>query len=195
MSFSLINHLSLHVYLPVTNVRVAPWQVSCSRVKAELQPRHSVPPSRHDRYYSESAIRQALAAARVNWTIELLQNQGHPVCMNLCESDPRAKDWPPLTEESKLIGYGDTFRISLTTIKAKQTVSTEEPFRHLVIMLTDMHGHIGPEGSAGMDFNQKRGNIMFHDSHGNHGLTNSGNQDVRRIVAEFKPASNSASKE
>jgi hypothetical protein len=129
-----------------------------------------------------------LAAAPFrNATIELLQNQGHPVCVKNCESDPRAKDWPPLTEESKLIGYGDTFRISEAIIKPKQTVSTEEPVPHLVIMLTDMQGHIGPQGNGGSDFTQKTGDMMFHGGHGNHGLTNIGAEDVRMIVVEFKP--------
>ena len=122
-----------------------------------------------------------------NATIELLQNQGHPVCVKNCENDPRAKDWPPLTEESKLIGYGDTFRISEATIKPKQTISTEEPFPHLVIMLADMQGHVGPQGSGGSDISQKTGDMMFHGGHGDHGLTNIGAQDVRMVVVEFKP--------
>src|ERR1035438_10267068 len=58
------------------------------------------------------AVTDMAATPFHNATIELLQNHGHPVCVNNCASDPRAKDWPPLTEESKLIGYGDTFRIS-----------------------------------------------------------------------------------
>jgi len=122
-----------------------------------------------------------------NATIELLQNQGHPVCVKNCESDPRAKDWPPLTAESKLIGYGDTFRISEVTIKPQQTVSTDEPFAHLVVMLTDMQGRVGPQGSGGSDFSQKTGDMMFHGGHPDHGLTNTGTQDVRIIVVEFKP--------
>jgi quercetin dioxygenase-like cupin family protein len=122
-----------------------------------------------------------------NATIELLQNHGHPVCVNNCASDPRAKDWPPLTEESKLIGYGDTFRISEATIKPQQTVSNEEAYPHLVILLTDMHAHTGPAGSGGMDFNQKAGDMMFHGGHPDHGFTNVGGQDMRLIVMEFKP--------
>src|ERR1019366_3764962 len=99
-----------------------------------------------------------------NATIELLQNHGHPVCLNMnnCASDPRAKDWPPLTGESKLIGYGDTFRILETSIKPQQTISTDEPFPHLVVLVTDMHAHTGPPGSGGMDMNQKAGTMMFH---------------------------------
>ncbi len=123
-----------------------------------------------------------------NATIELLQNHG-PVCVNKCADDPRAKDWPPLTPESKLIGYGDTFRISEATIKPQQTVSNEEAFPHLVILLTDMHAHSGPQGSGGMEFNQKAGDMMFHGGHANHGLTNIGDQDMRLIVMEFKLAS------
>ena len=123
-----------------------------------------------------------------NATIELLQNHGHPVCVNNCASDPRAKDWPPLTEDWKLIGYGDTFRISEAIIKPQQTISTDEPFPHLVVMVTDMHAHSGPPGSGGMDFSQKAGDMMFHGGHANHGLTNTGAQDVRLIVMEFKPA-------
>jgi hypothetical protein len=123
-----------------------------------------------------------------NATIELLQNQGHPVCVKNCESDPRVKDWPPLTAESKLIGYGDSFRISLATIKPKQTVSTDESFPHLVIMLTDMHAHSGPVGSGGMDVNQRTGDMMYHGAHPDHGLTNVGDQEIRLVVVEFKPA-------
>ncbi len=122
-----------------------------------------------------------------NATIELLQNQGHPVCVKNCENDPRAKDWPPLPEESKLIGYGDTFRISLATIKPKQTVSNEEAFPHLVVLLTDMHAQTGGQGSEVMTFNQKAGDMMYHGGHPNHGLTNVGDQDMRLIVVEFKP--------
>ena len=122
-----------------------------------------------------------------NATIELLQNQGHPVCVKNCENDPRAKDWPPLTAESKLIGYGDTFRISEAIIKPKQTVSTEEPSPHLVIMLTDMQAHTGQPGSGGMDFSQKTGDMMFHAGHPDHGLTNTGDQEIRLVVVEFKP--------
>ena len=107
--------------------------------------------------------------------------------MNNCASDPRAKDWPPLTEESKLIGYGDTFRISEAVIKPRQTVSTDEPFPHLVIMVTDMHAHAGPPGSGGMDVNQKAGDMMFHGGHPDHGLTNVGDHEMRLIVMEFKP--------
>jgi len=123
-----------------------------------------------------------------NATIELLQNQGHPVCVKNCENDPRSKEWPPLTAESKLIGYGDTFRISLATIKPKQTVSTDEQFPHLVIMLTDMHAHSGPAGSGGTDFNQRTGDMMYHGAHPDHGLTNVGDQDIRLVVVEFKPS-------
>ena len=123
-----------------------------------------------------------------NATIELLQNQGHPVCVKNCENDPRAKDWPPLTPESKLIGYGDTFRISLDTIQPKQTVATDEPFPHLVVLLTDMHAHTGGQGGEGMDFNQKAGDMMYHGGHPDHGLTNTGDQDMRLVVVEFKPA-------
>jgi hypothetical protein len=123
-----------------------------------------------------------------NATIELLQNQGHPVCVKNCENDPRARDWPPLTAESKLIGYGDTYRISLATIKPKQTVATDEPFPHLVIMLTDMHAHSGPGGSDGMDVNQRTGDMIYHGAHPDHGLTNVGDQDIRLVVVEFKPA-------
>src|SRR5271167_4665996 len=122
-----------------------------------------------------------------NATIELLQNQGHPVCVKNCENDPRAKDWPPLTAESKLIGYGDTFRVSLATIKPKQTVSTEEPFPHLVVMLTDMQGKSG-QGKEATDFAMKADEMLFHDPHPDHGLTNTGTQDVRMILVEFKPS-------
>ena len=122
-----------------------------------------------------------------NATIELLQNQGHPVCVKNCENDPRAKDWPPLTPESKLIGYGDTFRISLATIQPKQTVSTNEPFPHLVVLLTDMNAHTGPQGKEGKDVTMKADEMIFHGGHPDNGLTNTGPQDVRMVVVEFKP--------
>ena len=122
-----------------------------------------------------------------NATIELLQNQGHPVCVKNCENDPRAKDWPPLTAESKLIGYGDTFRISQATIKPKQTVPTDEPFPHLVVLLTDMNAHTG-QGKEGTDFNMKADEMIFHGGHPDHGLTNTGGEDIRMIVVEFKPS-------
>ena len=127
-----------------------------------------------------------------NATIELLQNHGGKVCVNNCADDPRAKDWPPLTPESKLVGYGDTFRISEATIKPQQTVSNEEPYPHLVILLSDMHAHTGPAGSGGMDFNQKAGDMMFHGGHPDHGFTNIGDQDMRLVVMEFKPAARPA---
>jgi mannose-6-phosphate isomerase-like protein (cupin superfamily) len=123
-----------------------------------------------------------------NATIELLQNHGAPVCVNNCASDPRAKDWPPLPAESKLIGYGDTFRISEVVIKPQQTIATEEGFPHLVVMVSDLHAHSGPAGSGGMDFSQKAGDMMFHGGHPDHGLTNTGDQDIRLVVMEFKPA-------
>jgi quercetin dioxygenase-like cupin family protein len=134
------------------------------------------------------AVTDMAATPFHNATIELLQNHGHPVCVNNCASDPRAKDWPPLTEESKLIGYGDTFRISEAIIKPQQTVSTDEPFPHLVVMVTDMHAHTGPPGSGGTDVNQKAGEMIFHGGHPNHGLTNTGGQEMRLVVMEFKPA-------
>jgi hypothetical protein len=134
------------------------------------------------------AVTDMAATPFHNATIELLQNHGHPVCVNNCASDPRAKDWPPLTEESKLIGYGDTFRISEAIIKPQQTVSTDEPFPHLVVMVTDMHAHTGPPGSGGTDVNQKAGDMIFHGGHPNRGLTNTGGQEMRLVVMEFKPA-------
>ena len=48
-------------------------------------------------------------------------------------------------------------------------------------MLTDMQAHAGPAGSGGMDFNQKTGDMMFHDGHPDHGLTNTGDQDIRIV--------------
>ncbi len=123
-----------------------------------------------------------------NATIELLQNQGHPVCVKNCENDPRAKDWPPLAAESKVIGYGDSFRISEATIKPKQTVATEEAGPHLVVLLTDMHAHSGPQGKGGTDVDMKANAMIFHGGHPDHRLTNTGDQDIRMIVVEFKPA-------
>ena len=123
-----------------------------------------------------------------NATIELMENNGHPVCVNKCQDDPRAKDWPALHEGSKLIGYGDTFRITEATIQPKQTISTDVPYPHLTVLLTDMHVHTGPEGSGGMDFNQKAGDMIFHGGHPDHGLTNTSDQPLRLVVVEFKPA-------
>ncbi len=123
-----------------------------------------------------------------NATIELLQNNGGPVCVKNCEDDPRAKDWPALPPGAKLIGYGDTFRMSEATIQPKQTVSTDVPFPHLTVLLTDMHVRTGPEGSSGMDFNQKAGDMIFHGGHPDHGLTNTSDQPLRLVLVEFKPA-------
>ena len=134
------------------------------------------------------AVTDMAATPFHNATIELLQNHGGQVCVNNCASDSRAKDWPPLTAESKLIGYGDTFRISEATIKPQQTVSNEEAYPHLVILLTDMPAHTGPAGSGGMDFNEKAGAMMFHGGHPDHGFTNIGDQDMRLVVMEFNPA-------
>ena len=122
-----------------------------------------------------------------NATIELLQNDGHPVCVNKCQDDPRAKDWPPLPAGVKLIGYGDTFRIVGATIQPKQTVSGEQPFPHLTILLTDMQLHTGPPGSTGTDINRKAGDMIFHGPHPDNGLTNTGDQPLRLVVVEFKP--------
>ncbi len=67
-------------------------------------------------------------------------------------------------------------------------MSNEEAFPHLVILLTDMHVHSGEPGSKGMDMDQKAGTMIFHDGHGNQGLTNTGAADLRLVVMEFKPA-------
>jgi hypothetical protein len=119
-----------------------------------------------------------------NATIELLQNNGHPVCVKNCENDPRGKDWPRLTAESKLIGYGDSFRISLATVKPQQTISIAEPSPRLTILLTDTH--IGPAGDGGMDISHA-GDMMFHIPHGGGGLINFADQDARLVIVEFKP--------
>jgi hypothetical protein len=128
---------------------------------------------------------QSVAAFR-SANIELLGNQGHPVCVNHCADDPRAKDWPPLNADARVIGYGDNFRITLSTIKPGQTVSTNEPFPHLVLMLTDVHGRSTPPGAKAIDFTSRRGDIMFHDPHPNGNLANAGDQDTRIIEVEFK---------
>lgn len=124
-----------------------------------------------------------------NWTIELLQNHDHPVCVNDCANDPRAKDWPAATEDSTVIGYGDTFRITEETIKPRQMVSGAMPFTHLTIMLTDFRGHAG--ASAANEFKQKAGDLVFHEPHGKFMLTNIGDQDARMLRIEFKPISGS----
>ena len=129
---------------------------------------------------------QSLVAFR-NGDIELLLNHGRPVCVNHCADDPRARDWPPPDSDSKVIGYGDGFRITLSTIKPGQTVSTVEPFPHLVLMLTDMHGRSDRPGAKPIDFTAKRGDIMFHDPHPGGDLVNAGDEDVRIIEVEFKP--------
>ena len=122
-----------------------------------------------------------------NATIELLQNQGHPVCVKNCGSDPRAKDWPALPDGAKLIGYGDGFRITEAILKPQQRISTDEPFPHLAILLTDVQARVGPMGEGGRDMNHAAGELIFHGGHPDVGLTNLGKQDIRIVEIEFKP--------
>ena len=57
-------------------------------------------------------VKNRLGVPFNNFTIELLQNHGHPVCTGTCENDPRAKNWPPMPTGGKVLGYGDTFRMA-----------------------------------------------------------------------------------
>jgi hypothetical protein len=50
-----------------------------------------------------------------------------------------------------------------------------------------MNAHTG-QGKEGTDFAMKTGEMMFHGGHPDHGLTNTGAEDVRMIVVEFKPS-------
>jgi quercetin dioxygenase-like cupin family protein len=123
-----------------------------------------------------------------NATIELLQNQGHPVCVKNCESDPRAKDWPALPDTAKAIGYGDSFRIIAVVIKPQQTASVTDPFPHLVVVLTDVQASFVDAGKPAQDVSHQAGNILFHQPHPpNTTATNSGAQDIRLVEIQFKP--------
>ena len=121
-----------------------------------------------------------------NATIELLQNQGHPVCVDHCENDPRAKDWPTLPPSAKPIGYGDTFRISLVTVKPQQPIPTDDPFPHMAIFLTDTEIDGGP-GAVGGNVKHSAYEMQFHKPHPDLNLKNTGQNDVRIIAIQFKP--------
>ena len=121
-----------------------------------------------------------------NATIELLQNQGHPVCVKDCENDPRAKDWPPLPPNAKPIGYGDTFRIALVTVKPQQPIPTDHPFPHLAIFLTDAEAD-GGLGAVGGQVKHSAYEMQFHKPHPDLNLKNTGQQEVRIISIQFKP--------
>lgn len=121
-----------------------------------------------------------------NATIELLQNQGHPVCVNDCENDPRAKGWPPLPPTAKVIGYGDTFRIALVTVKPQQAIPTDDPYPHMAIFLTDTQIDSGP-GAVGGLVKHSAYEMAFHKPHPDLNVKNTGQQDVRIIAIQFKP--------
>ena len=123
-----------------------------------------------------------------NATIEMLQNQGHPVCVKNCDNDPRAKDWPALPEGAQAIGYGDTFRIIAVDIKPQQMISMEDPSPHLGVLLSDAHGSVAVPGQAIQIVNHHAGTIVFHGPHPpGSTLTNSGAQDIRLVEIQFRP--------
>jgi len=122
-----------------------------------------------------------------NATIEMLQNQEHPVCVKNCESDPRAKDWPPLPETAKLVGYGDTFRIIDVTIKPQQTISITDPNPHLVVLLTDAQVRFNDAGKPPREVSHHTGDILFHTPHPDTTSTNTGTQEIRLVEIQFKP--------
>jgi len=129
------------------------------------------------------------AAPFRNATIEMLQNQGHPVCVKNCDSDPRAKDWPALPETAKAIGYGDTFRIIAVDIKPQQTVPLEDPSPHLGVLLSDAQARVAVPGQAAQDVSHPAGELVFHQPHPpGTMLTNTGTQDIRLVEIQFKPA-------
>ncbi|HUI85064.1 MAG TPA: hypothetical protein VL240_12615 [Candidatus Binatia bacterium] len=132
------------------------------------------------------AVADAGSAPFRNATIELLQNQGHPVCVKNCESDPRAKDWPALPATAKLVGYGDTFRIIAVTIKPQQTVSILDPSPHLAVLLSDAKERVTPAGESGQNVSHHAGDIVFHGPHAEAGLTNTGAEDIRLVEIQFK---------
>ena len=128
------------------------------------------------------------AATFRNATIEMLQNQGHPVCVKNCDNDPRAKDWPALPESAKAIGYGDTFRIIAVDIKPQQTVSIEDPSPHLAVLLSDAQGRIDAPEHVSQKRSHQAGDIVFHGPHpAGATLTNTGSQDFRLVEIQFKP--------
>jgi len=123
-----------------------------------------------------------------NATIEMLQNQGHPVCVKNCENDPRAKDWPALPDSAKLVGYGDSFRIIAVTIKPQQTIPIATPSPHLAVILTDAQGRISAPGQAPQDVSHHANEIAFHQPHPEGmTVTNTGPQEIRLVEIQFKP--------
>ncbi len=134
------------------------------------------------------AVRNPGPATFRNATIEMLQNQGHPVCVKNCDNDPRATDWPALPEGIKAVGYGDSFRIVAVTIKPQQTISVVDPFPHLVVVLTDAQMRFVDAGKAPQNVSRHTGEILFHQPHPpNTTTTNTGSEDVRLIEIHFKP--------
>ena len=123
-----------------------------------------------------------------NATVELVQNQGHPVCVKNCENDPRAKDWPALPASAKLIGYGDTFRIIAVTASVGQTILITDPSPHLGIFLTDAQARVVQAGKPGEDASHHAGDIVFHGPHPPEmAVANTGTQDIRLVEIQFKP--------
>jgi len=134
------------------------------------------------------AVRNQGAAPFRNATIELLQNQGHPVCVKDCENDPRAKEWPALPDTAKAIGYGDSFRIIAVTIKPQQTVSVTDPSPHLVVLLTDAQARSAGPSKPPQDVSHHAGDLLFHEPHPpGTTTTNTGAQDIRLVEIQFKP--------
>jgi quercetin dioxygenase-like cupin family protein len=134
------------------------------------------------------AVRNPGPATFRNATIEMLQNQGHPVCVKNCESDPRAKDWPALPDTAKAIGYGDSFRIIAVTIKPQQTIPVTGPSPHLVVLLSDAQARYAEPGRPPQDVTHHTGDILFHAPHpAGATTTNTGAQDIRLVEIQFKP--------
>jgi uncharacterized RmlC-like cupin family protein len=123
-----------------------------------------------------------------NATIELKQNNGHPVCVNNCANDPRSKDWPALPPESRLIGYGDNFRIVELIVAPKQTVAIRVGGPLLVVMVSDLHAQITGENKPPVEVSHQAGDIIFHETTPPHQATNLSEQPLRMVGVEFKPS-------
>ena len=142
--------------------------------------------------YSPAGVTHAVTnkgpATFRNATIELLQNQGHPVCVKNCENDPRAKDWPGPPDYAKAIGYGDSFRIVAVTLKPKQEVPVSDPYPHLVVVVTDAQMRFVETGKTPQDTTRHTGEILFHQPHPpGTTATNTGAEDIRFVEIQFKP--------
>jgi len=133
------------------------------------------------------ATDQAVTPFR-NATIELLQNQGHLVCVQHCENDPRAKDWPPLPAGITAVGYGDTFRISATTVPAGQSAAQLAPYPYLLVALTPLHVKNLLQAKGQPIAEQKIGGMVWIEGGQAHQpIVNLENAEARWVSIEFKP--------